>query len=224
MKTFFLTNSKYDKQGNVIPDKYINPTGNSIILYFKDPLRLDPSKIYEVSVLRAAIVYCTANISSALNNNKLTYTYIDPITSTTETRTITFDDGLYSLDNINFQISLYTSQMNNGQNDSLIYFFGDEATSKIYVNFPTKTNVSVDASAANSLLLSLGFTVDQGSANDGIIGNFSSTSEYTISTNKAQLNPIQSFLISTNISTGNYFDSSHQLLSKFQLEKLQVDH
>ena len=128
MKTFFITNSKYDKQGNIIPDKYISPLGSEITLYFKDPLRLDPTKKYEVSVLRAAIVYCVPNISSALKNNKLTYSYKDSITNNIETRTITFDDGLYSLNDINFKISLFTSQMNNSQNDNLIYSYPDEST------------------------------------------------------------------------------------------------
>ena len=208
MRSFFITNSKYDKQGNIIPDKYVNQIGNEITLYFKDPLRLDPTKKYEVSVLRAAIVYCVPNISSALKNNKLTYSYKDSITNNIETRTIIFDDGLYSLNDINFKISLFTSQMNNSQNDNLIYFYPDESTSKIYATFPTATNVSIDASATNSILLSLGFTTDQGSAHDGVIGNFSSTSDYTLSTNKAQLNPIQSYLIATNISTGNFFDGA----------------
>ena len=208
MKSFFLTNSKYDKQGNIIPDKFISPLGSEITLYFKDPLRLDPTKKYEISVLRAAIVYCVPNISSALKNNKLTYSYIDTITSNLETRTITMDNGLYSLNDINFKISLFTSQMNNSQNDSLIYFYPDESTSKLYATFPTQTHVSIDASATDSILISLGFTVDQGSAHDGIIGDFSSTSAYEISKNKAQLNPIQNYFLATNISTGNAFDGA----------------
>ena len=98
--------------------------------------------------------------------------------------------------------------MDNGQNDNLIYFYPDDSTSKIYVNFPTETNVSVDASATNSILLSLGFTIDQGTDHDGIIGNFSSLSAYELSNNKAQLNPIENYFLATNISTGNYFDSA----------------
>ena len=208
MRSYFITNEQYNKDGSRIQDKFVNATGNEIVLYFKDPLRLDPTKKYEVSVLRAAIVYCVSNISSALGNNKLTFTYIDNITHNLESRTYTFDDGLYSLDNINFKLSLFTSQMNNSQNDNLIYFVPDESTSKIYVTFPTETNVTVDASATNSILISLGFTTSQGSAGDGIIGNFSNIAEYEISTNKAQLNPIQNYLLATNISTGNYFDGS----------------
>ena len=109
---------------------------------------------------------------------------------------------------VNFKISLFTSQMNNSQNDNLIYFYPDQSTSKIYATFPTETYVIIDASATNSILLSLGFTIDQGTAHDGIIGNFSSISEYELSINKAQLNPIQNYFLSTNISTGNYFDGA----------------
>ena len=98
--------------------------------------------------------------------------------------------------------------MDNSQNDNLVYFYPDDSTSRIYVTFPTETNVSVDASANASILISLGFTNSQGTDHDGVIGDFSSTSEYEISTNKAQLNPIQSYLVATNLSTGNYSDGS----------------
>ena len=88
----------------------------------------------------------------------------------------------------------------------MIFFFPDESTSRIYVSF-SQTNVSVDATATNSILFSLGFTTDQGTYGDGIIGNFTDISLYEISNRKAQLNPIQNYLVSTNISTGNYFDA-----------------
>ena len=206
MRSYILSNNKYDKYGNVIPNKYISPLGNSVTLYFQEPLRLDTNKEYEVSLRRASIVYCMPNISSALKNNKLTYSFKD-VNNALVSKTITFDDGLYPLDSINLKVSLFTSQMNNGQDDSLITFSGDESTSKIYVYF-SKTNVSIDATATNSILPTLGFTIDQGTYGDGIIGNFAAIEMYEVSKNKAQLNPIQNYLLATNISTGNYFDGS----------------
>ena len=74
----------------------------------------------------------------------------------------------------------------------------------IYVSF-SQINISVDATATNSILISLGFTIDQGTYGDGILGNFTDTTLYEISNRKAQLNPIQNYLVSTNISTGKYF-------------------
>ena len=79
--------------------------------------------------------------------------------------------------------------MDKGQDSDLIFFIPDESTSKFYVTF-NQTYVYIDASAINSILLSLGFTVDQGTVGDGIIGNFSDKSQYDISKNRAQLNPI----------------------------------
>ena len=57
-------------------------------------------------------------------------------------------------------------------------------------------------------MISLGFTTAQGSAGDGIIGNFSEVTDFEISTNPANLNPIQNYLVSTNITSGNYLDSN----------------
>ena len=105
MRSYILSNNKYDKYGNVIPNKYISPLGNSVTLYFQEPLRLDTNKEYEVSLRRASIVYCMPNISSALKNNKLTYSFKD-VNNALVSKTITFDDGLYPLDST---CLLYTS-------------------------------------------------------------------------------------------------------------------
>ena len=110
------------------------------------------------------------------------------------------------MDVINFKFSLFTSQIANGHDSQLIFFFPDESTSRIYVPF-SQTNVSVDTTATNSIIISLGFTKDQWTFGDGIICNFIDATLYEISNRKAQLNPIQNYLVSTNISTGNYFDA-----------------
>ena len=78
-------------------------------------------------------------------------------TNTLVSKTFTFDDGLYSLDVIHFKLSRFTAQIANGHDSQLIFFFPDESSSRIYVSF-SQTNVSVDATATNSILISLGFT------------------------------------------------------------------
>ena len=110
-----------------------------------------------------------------MKNNKLTYSFKD-ITSNVASKNITFDDGLYSLQDIIYKISLFTAQMDKGQYSDLIFFIPDESASKIYVTF-NQTYVSIDASATNSILLSLRITIDQGTVGDGIIGNFSDKSQ-----------------------------------------------
>ena len=77
MRSYILSNSKYDINGNVIPNKFISPLGNEVTLYFPSPLHLDNNKSYEVSTRRASIVYYTPNISASLGNNKLTYSFRD---------------------------------------------------------------------------------------------------------------------------------------------------
>ena len=206
-RSFFITNNQYDNNGNKIRNKFVNNLGSEVTLYFSEPLHLGNSnKGYEMYVKRASIVYCTPNISSALQNNKLTYTFKDELTSQIITRTYTFDDGLYSLQNIVFKLSLFTSQIDNGNDESLIFFTADESTSRIYITF-SKPNVYVDASATNSILLSLGFSITQGTYHDGIIGNFSNIANFDISDNMAQLNSIINYIVTSNISTGNYTDS-----------------
>ena len=100
MRSYFLSNNMFYKNGNRIPNKFVDPLGSTITMYFPSPIHLNNTKNYEVSVRRASIVYCVPNISSALKNNKLTYSFKD-ITNNVVSKTITFDDGLYSLqDNI----------------------------------------------------------------------------------------------------------------------------
>ena len=84
------------------------------------------------------------------------------------------------MDVINFRLSLFTAHIDNGHDSQLIFFFPDESTSRIYVSF-SQTNVSVDATSIISILTSLGFTKDQGTYGDGIIGNFTDTALYEIS-------------------------------------------
>ena len=206
MITYFVSNDIYDDNGNRIPNKTVSALGNEVISYFQPPIRLgDSGKNYELRVTRASIVYCVPNISSALKNNKLTYSY--KIGNLLTTKTYTFSDGLYSIDNINLKLSLFTSDVDNGGDPNLIYFAADESTSRIYVIF-SQLNASVDASATDSILISLGFTTTQGSAGDGIIGNFTEVTDFSTSINPANLNPIHNYLVSTNITSGNYLNSN----------------
>ena len=127
------------------------------------------------------------------------------------------------MDVVNFKLSLLTSQIANGHDTQLIFFFPNESTSRIYVSF-SQTNVSVDATATNSILISLGFSTDQGTYGDGIIGNFTDTSLYEISNRKAQLNPIQNYLVSTNISSEIILTQTYLMwLKAYQLERQVQD-
>ena len=41
MRSYILSNNKYDINGNVIPNKFISPLGNEVTLYFPSPLHLE---------------------------------------------------------------------------------------------------------------------------------------------------------------------------------------
>ena len=97
-------------------------------------------------------VYSMPNIT--IKNNTLKYIYGG------NTHSIVFDTGLYSLNDINIQISLYTSIGNNGGDASLIQFIADEATSKIYASF-SQANIILDNTITNSIMDILGFSKHQ---------------------------------------------------------------
>ena len=50
MRSYILSNNKYDINGIVMPNKLIFPLGNEVTLYFLSPLHLDNNKSYEVLI------------------------------------------------------------------------------------------------------------------------------------------------------------------------------
>ena len=175
------------------PNITVNSTGNQVTYFFKPSIVLDDKKKYEIRLVSASIVYCTPNIDTS--NNKFVYTTSDHVT-----HTFTFDTGLYSYKDINMAISLFTMGSSNGNNANLFAFVPDENTSKFYVCFNT-ANVSINC-ATSTIMQTLGFPISMGT-----IGNFNYAGGYVKGTSRANLNPIQSFLVQTNITTGNYLGS-----------------
>lgn len=175
-------------------DKVVNATGNKVTYFFKPPIdfRMKEGKKYEIRLISASIVYCTPNITLA--NRTLKY-LINNVT-----HTFTFDVGLYSLQNMNMALSLFTMGTNNGNDPNLISFVPDEATSQIFVSF-SSANVAIDC-ATSTVMEILGFPKSM-----GIIGNFLYPGGFVKGQKRANLNPIQSYLVQTNITTGNYLGS-----------------
>ena len=100
MISLYITNAT----GN---NKEISPLGNSVTLN-NLTLQLDEKKKYTMRLLQSNIVYCSPNVFTD-KNNKLTYKYTDSQSNPQTQKTIEFDQGLYSLDDINSKVSLYTS-------------------------------------------------------------------------------------------------------------------
>ena len=125
MLSLFINNNQSNQ-------KIINPTGNQVTVNLNPPIILDDNKDYQIRLLNSSITYCMPNVTS--KNNTLSYMF--NYNGTQTQRTLTFDDGLYSINDINFTISRFTEIGMNGNDASLIQFYADESTSKIIVYFP----------------------------------------------------------------------------------------
>ena len=177
-------------------NKDVSSLGNRVTLNNLS-INLDNKKKYHMRLLQSNIVYCSPNVFTD-TNNKLTYKYTDSQINPQVQKTITFDQGLYSLDDINTKISLYTSALE--ANGSLFYFVPDSSTSKIYIVF-TQPHITVYCAGTASIMPLLGFPVGSGA-----IGNYS-TANYEISVNQANLNSLQSIYVKCDIVTGSYDNS-----------------
>ena len=183
MLSLFINNNKSN-------NKIVSSLGNQVTINLNPAINLDDNKKYQLRLLNANIVYCMPNVT--ILNNTLKYTFSG------STYSLVFDTGLYSLDDINAEVSMYTSLSGNGNDANLIQFFPDQATSKIYVSF-SQANVIMDNTITNSILDMLGFSKSNigGLISAGII-----KSAY-----QAQLNAIQNILIKCDVTTGSYSNS-----------------
>ena len=191
MVTLFINNSAGT-------NKYISPTGNQVTVQLNRPIELDDGD-YQLQVLNANICYCIPNITTS--NNTLKYTFVDT-NSVVQTKTITFDIGLYAINDINSTISLFTQLSSNGNNDTLFYFQADEATSKALLFFTT-SHITIDCSQPNSIMPTLGYP-----ASAGIIGDMVNAN-YMKPPNIVVLNTIQNILIKCDIVNGSYFNTNY---------------
>ena len=89
--------------------KSVSNLGNSVTISLNQPILLDEKKKYNMRLLQANIVYCSPNVYTNVNN-ALTYTY------KASTKTITFDQGLYSIEDINYKIAVATKADFNDEN------------------------------------------------------------------------------------------------------------
>ena len=134
------------------------------------------------------------NVTS--KNNTLVYMF--NYNGTQTQRTITFDDGLYSINDLNYTISRFTEIGMNGNDNSLIQFYADESTSKIIVYF-SQGNITIKETN-NNIMIMLGFpNTDFGAyATPGDIKGAS----------RAYINSLQNILVKCDITTGSYFNSN----------------
>ena len=173
--------TKDNEEDNYISEKILNiivqmEENNDDTNYVVELLEISK---YEMRLLSASIVYCEPNISSTLKNNKLDYN-VDGTNFS-----ITFPNGLYSLKDINTQISLFT--LENNSDASMISYISNEANSTIYLYSDTPNTIY--ASHANSIIQILGFA-----ATDITLAS----SGYVNGGNQANLNTLQTEKIPRN--------------------------
>ena len=184
MISLYITNKKAD-------GKTVTSIGNSVTVNLNKPILLDEKKNYNMRLLQANIVYCSPNVFANVNN-VLSYTYNSiPFT-------ITFDQGLYSIDDINTKISIFT--LANNSNESLFSFEPDASTSKIYAVY-NAANIVIHCDVPYSIMPLLGFPKQTAAKVSIDIGG---TTKYTLSTNQANINSLQSIFIKCDCVTGSY--------------------
>ena len=119
-------------------NKIINSTGNQIIMTLPSAINLDRNKTHEIGLTNASVVYCNPNVI----NRYLRFTYMSTDYN------IQFPNGLYSLNDINLQFVLLTSNLfANG----LFYVEGIEATSQciVYCNDYANTQINFESNNDN---------------------------------------------------------------------------
>ena len=118
-------------------NKIINSTRNQIFMTLPSAINLGRNKTYEIG-LPNAVVYCNPNVI----NRYLRFTYMSTDYN------IQFPNGLYSLNDINLQFVLLTSNL---YPNGLFYVEGIEATSQciVYCNDYANTQINFESNNEN---------------------------------------------------------------------------
>ncbi len=183
---------------NNTPDnnKVITNNGSSVKVSFGPPIQLDSKKKYQLRLLSSNITNCNPNITSA--NNKFSYKYNGLI----------YDKeipiGLWSLDEINYIIGMYTTAQNGLQ---LFAFTGNNFNSTINVTFLT-ANTFIYLTQ-NSIMSILGFSTTSTSGYSDYIGGFMNGGRTAVCTGDqpARLDKTSLILVKCNITNGSYLNS-----------------
>ena len=157
---------------------------SSFSVTLNSPLSIPNSAVdCSMAVIGATIWNDAANISPFYNNNQIR------IVRGATILTIAFDEGLYSLENL--QSTLAAKLVNAGQPRDLVLLTADNATSRVVITL-RYAGLAVDFTVANSIAPVLGFlTTDYLTAtvdNESVFG-----------TNPAAFNRVNSFLITSDI-------------------------
>ncbi len=185
MFTAYINNSN-DGDSN----KIISNNGSSVRASFDPPISLDSKKKYQLRLLSANITNCNPNITT--KNNKFSHKY----NGTTYNKEIPV--GLFSLNDLNYIIGLYTTGQNGQQ---LFAITGNEYNSTINIIFLTaNTYINI---TPDSVLSILGFGTTLDSIGGFLVGGKTSI---VTSTQPARLDTTSLILVKCNITNGSYLN------------------
>ncbi len=183
-KSLALTLTNDEKLGALA----LSPDGSRFNVSLDDPITIPKNCVYcELYAQACTVWYVTPNISLNLKNNNFTFIYNNV------TYTIIFQDGLYSLDQVNDYISKYLISF--GFRSNLLVLQGDYSTQKCVITF-NDTNLQIDFTTQNSIRTVLGF-------NAGVYPPVIQPTNYFVyGDNEAKFNAINSFYIRSTILGG----------------------
>jgi len=164
----------------------IGNNGSTFSVALNSPIQIPKGSIdCEIGINSAAIWYVNPNVSLQLTNNAFRFT---TSAAPAGTYTITFPDGLYSLDGLNATLS--NAIVNLGLPANLFVLSGDDATQSTIITILTSGD-SIDFTIANSLRTVLGF--------NSAVYTAPSANYNLYSPNPAAFNADNSYLISSDI-------------------------
>lgn len=128
-----------------------SPTTNDITINFNSPISVRDGN-YEIALIKTNLWYSFYNIAASFGNNTLKYT-----NATAQTRTVTFEDGNYTLIQINDTLHYYMQQNGdysvvNGVNVYNINIVPDYSTLKVDIEISGGYSLDLTVSTLNQLL------------------------------------------------------------------------
>ena len=190
---------------NPATNKQVSDTGNQVTVFLNPPIVLDDNKSYQMRLLNANIVYSMPNITT--KNNTLVYNdgYVN--------HTITFDNGIYGIQDINKQISNSFFVLTDEPSSQFFYFEALESTS--YIRLYIDHSYTIKA-CSNNIMTLLGFENIDFPESTPIDQKYKpqSNADWNMYTSvaKASLNPLHNILIKCDSVNGSYFNTTHSTI------------
>ena len=188
-----------------------SPDGSSFTYRLEPALMVPFDAEPALRVLEANVFYTSPNVSAEKSNNKLKFSVITSGTvaggdvSTTD-HEITFDDGLYSLADINAELADYLEGKNNIA-DAALTFLGHGPTQKVIADWDAEAatyGVILRFSESNSIAKLLGFAASDLTYETSEGGKH----KYFKSDDPANFDAVSLYLLKCSLLSGQNYDAT----------------